>query len=557
MNPQSPVVFGLLSKAFASHQAGRYVEARQLYQAVLQIDPRQVDALHLLGLLCSDAGDDESAVRWIGQALTLNPGFAAAHVNLGLALRRLGRHEEALETYDRAIAIAPDVVEAHFNRGNLLRDMGRTQDAFESFLRVVQYQPEHADALNNCGSILWKAERYEESIDYFDRALVADARHVDALVNKASSLEKLGKTAEALPIYDCVLEMQPEHIVARVNRGSIFEDKGLNSEALGDYLLAQKFAPDIPDAHWNEALCRLKIGEYEIGWKKYEWRWKGTQNAWTRNFQSPQWQGESLNERTILLHAEQGFGDTLQFCRYASLVAGLGAKVILEVQPSLVSLLGALEGVSHIVARGDDLPEFDVHCPLMSLPRVLQTTLDTIPSRTPYVFPAEAAVSKWRGILDQYGVPDRGGRIGIVWDTVTRNNAKRRVALERLVSTLGEKVAICVLQKEVSEEDKLRMDDYPNVFSFEGMLQDFGDTAALVSLMDVVVSIDTGVAHLAGSMAKPVIVMLPYPAEWRWLQQRDDSPWYPTARLLRQTDSGDWSPVLKGLAEAIKGLDIH
>ncbi|MDP5241245.1 tetratricopeptide repeat protein [Uliginosibacterium sp. 31-16] len=547
MNTQSPVVFGLLSKAFASHQTGRYVEARQLYQAVLQIDPRQVDALHLLGLLCSDAGDDESAVRWIGQALTLNPGFAAAHVNLGLALRRLGRHEEALETYDRAIAIAPDVVEAHFNRGNLLRDMGRTQDAFESFLRVLQFQPMYADALNNCGSILWKAEKYAEAITYFDRVLAIEPGHVDAQVNKASALEKLGQLDDALKIYDRILEVEPDHVPALVNRGVVLEEKGLIPLALEHYLQAQKLSPGYADAHWNEALCRLKIGEYETGWEKYEWRWKEQRKNWIRDFKQPQWQGESLDGRTILLHAEQGFGDTLQFCRYARLVADLGARVVLEVQGSLVKLLSSLEGVSQIVAKGAELPEFDLHCPLLSLPRLLRTRVDQIPDGSAYLSAPHEILEKWQNLIPAVG----RRRIGLIWATTTKGNKNLPISmLEKLIHEGNDYFCI---QKGVGDGDRTVLGRFSNLFLYDKELDDFADTAALVSCMDVIVSIDTSVAHLAGALGKPVWIMLPFAADWRWMIGRDDCPWYPTARLFRQPSPNDWIPVVDHISAVLQG----
>lgn len=547
MNTPSPVIFGLLSKAFALHQGGRYAEAGPLYKTVLQMEPRQVDALHLLGLLCCDTGNDESAVRWIGQALAINPGFSAAHVNLGLALRRLGRHEEALASYDRAIAIVPDVVEAHFNRGNLLRDMGRTQDAFDSFLRVLQFQPMYADALNNCGSILWKAEKHMESIGYFDRVLAIEPGHIDAQVNKASALEKLGELDEALKIYDRVLEIEPEHVPALVNRGVILEEKGLIPQALEHYLHAQRLSPDYADAHWNEALCRLKVGEYEAGWEKYEWRWKELRKRWIRDFKQPQWQGEPLSGRTILLHAEQGFGDTLQFCRYAKLVADLGARVVLEVQDTLVSLLSSLAGVSQVVARGSELPEFDVHCPLLSLPRLLRTRVEQIPGSSAYLSVPQKTLQKWQRLIPASG----RRRIGLVWSTTTQGNKNLPVSM--LEGLIHESADYFCIQKGVCDDDRYYLGQFQNIFVHDVDLEDFSDTAALVACMDIIVSIDTSVAHLAGALGKPVWIMLPFAADWRWMIGRHDCPWYETARLFRQAVPNDWVSVVDHISVALQG----
>jgi hypothetical protein len=321
---------------------------------------------------------------------------------------------------------------------------------------------------------------------------------------------------------------------------------GRFEEALASYSKAIDLNPDYAEAHWNLSLSHLLGGNFKDGWKGYEWRWKDEikQRGIKRDFNQPLWLGtESLISKTILLYAEQGLGDTIQFCRYAPLVAQLGAKVILEVQPPLVGLLKNLEGISQVVAQGDTLPAFDFQCPLLSLPLAFKTELDNIPPVLQELTSARERVTKWKTKLGEKTKP----RIGLVWSgsTTHKNDHNRSLALHQILPHLPSNIEYVCLQKEMRDADKKILAQQTKIKYFGEALADFTDTAALCELMDVVISVDTSVAHLAGTLGKLTWILLPFRPDWRWLTDRDDSPWYPSVKLYRQSKIGDWDNVLR------------
>jgi hypothetical protein len=319
----------------------------------------------------------------------------------------------------------------------------------------------------------------------------------------------------------------------------------LCAEALVNYENALSLCPDNHESRWNKGLVELSLGQFREGWRNYESRWAKEMAHLRRNFAQPLWRGKkTLAGRTILLHAEQGLGDTLQFVRYAPKVARLGAKVLLEVQPPLLSLLSGIDGVSAVFAQGDKLPAFDLQCPLMSLPLAFGTELSSIPAEIPYIDVSADLVSKWRERMGERRVP----RIGIAWagSAVHKNNRKRSIALERfapLLSTPG--VEFVSIQKELTQSDAAVLEDHASVLNIGGELDDFADTAAVISSLDLLISADTSVAHLAGAIGRPVWILIPLAPDFRWLLKREDSPWYPTARLFRQPRLEDWDSVLE------------
>jgi hypothetical protein len=340
-----------------------------------------------------------------------------------------------------------------------------------------------------------------------------------------------------------------------INKGHICADRHQFDEALSCYAAAAALPTLRPEAEFCASLVRLRLGQFAQGWSDYEWRWQ--QASWApqrRDFVAPLWlDQEPLAGRTILLHAEQGFGDTLQFVRYAGLVADLGATVLLEVQAPLKSLLSGTAGVAHIFARGEPLPRFDLHCPLMSLPLAFGTALDTIPADVPYVIAPADRVAQWRARL---GEP-RSLRVGVVWagSAVHKNNHNRSIAFERFRSLLSAPgVAFVSLQQELGAAEAARLNGHANVIALGGELRDFADTAAVVSLLDVVVSADTAMVHLAGALGRPVWALLQFSPDFRWLLDRQDSPWYPTARLFRQPRFGDWESVLARVKDELEAL---
>ncbi|HKA46355.1 MAG TPA: tetratricopeptide repeat protein [Burkholderiales bacterium] len=562
----------------ALHEAGRLAEAERIYREILGRAPAHFDALHLLGVIQYQKEEYESAVELIGQAIGIDPRQAVLHSNMGLALHRLKRPEDALACYERALAIEPDNAQALNNHGMALRDLKRPEEALASCDRALALNPDFAEALNNRGTALRDLRRLDEALVSYERALALRPDMAEAHNNRADTLQKLMRPAEALASCDRALELKPDYPAALNNMGNALQDLNLPEEALASYDRALKLWPDFAEAlnnrgnalqelgrndealasfsralslepgyaaaNWNESLCRLRAGDFERGWPGYEWRWQDVQRNSRRNFKQPLWLGEeSIAGKTILLHAEQGLGDTIQFCRYSKLVAERGATVLLEVQSPLKPLLTGLNGVDRLLAKGEPLPEFDCHCPLLSLPLACGTRLDNIPAAIPYLGCDPSRVNEWRNRLGVQTLP----RVGLTWAGRPghKNDHNRSIPLVEFEKLLSGRAQFVSLQKELRPADRAALEARRDILHFGDELKDFADTAALVELMDVVVSVDTSVAHLAGAMGKRVWLLLPFAPDWRWLLQRDDSPWYPTATLLRQPTIGDWASVIE------------
>jgi hypothetical protein len=378
----------------------------------------------------------------------------------------------------------------------------------------------------------------------------------------------LGRHDEAFASYDRALEIDPKYVEAYVNRGNVFGALGRTERGLADYLSAVEIRPDRAEGRWNASLAQLTLGVFREGWKNYEVRWLKEETAeQRRNFTQPLWLGEEdVAGRTILLHPEQGLGDTLQFVRYAPLLARRGARVILEVQPSQKTLLANVEGIAGILGRGETLPDFDLHCPMMSLPLAFGTELATIPAEIPYIAVPRERVSKWQARLGKRRSPQSGApqsralRVGIAWagSSTHINNRNRSIALGRFAALFATpNVEFVTLQKELGPGEAAMLRRHPNVTAVGAELSDFADTAALISLLDLVVSVDTSVVHLAGAIGRPVWVLVPLAPDFRWLLKREDSPWYPTARLFRQARIDDWESVLECARGELERLAQH
>jgi tetratricopeptide (TPR) repeat protein len=438
------------------------------------------------------------------------PEHAGAFNNRGIILHWVKRFDEALASYDRALVVRPGDAKVLYNRGNTLKELKRFDEALASYDRALAVRPEYAEALNNRGNTLKELKRFDEALASYDRALAVRPEYAEALRNRGNTLEELKRFDEALASYDRALAVRPEYA----------------------------------EAHLNESLVRLLTGDFVRGWKKFEWRWKSESLSLSRrNFAQPLWLGEDgIEGKTILLHSEQGLGDTIQFCRYAPLVAARGARVLLQVPASMQDLMASLAGVGQIIGPTSKLPDFDLHCPLLSLPLAFETRLDTIPSATPYLSASSERVSNWNISLGLKYRP----RIGLVWSgsPAHSNDHNRSIELRTLLQLLDIDATFVSLQNDIRPDDATVLKDRSNFLHFGDKLKDFSDTAALISNLDLVISVDTSVAHLAGALAKPVWILLPFLPDWRWLLDRDDSPWYPTARLFRQYAPGDWSGVI-------------
>lgn len=502
------------------------------------------------GDAATDLAQFDSAVDCYRQALECDPTSVKTLLNLGYALQALSRYAESLACYGQLLAIEPGNAKAFASRGVALLSIGRLTEALDSCEQALAADPGNPEAYFNAGFVLQELGRHADALTRYEQALAIRPDYPAALSNRGMSLQFLGRHDDALACFERTLAIDPESVEALANRGAALQDLGRYEDALASYDLAQRLRPDYADAHWNESLCRLRIGDFARGWQKYEWRWRTGHLGPMREFAQPLWLGETpIAGRTLLLHAEQGIGDTLQFCRYATRAAALGARVLLEVQPPLKSLLADLQGVSLLLARGEDLPPFDCHCPLLSLPLAFSKRMETIPSMPAYLRADPARVARWRGVL----APRSGLRVGLIWSgrADQPDDRNRSIPLAELLPLATAGTQLVGLQKDVRPADRVVLNERSDIRHFG---EDFAETAALVELMDVVVSVDTSIAHLAGALGKPVWLLLPRNPDWRWLLGRDDSPWYPSARLFRQQSAGRWAPVIDEVARQLAGL---
>jgi len=540
------------NRGVALRSLKRPAEALASFERALSLRPDYVEAHNQRGYALQDLNRPAEALASYERALAIQPDHAGALFNRGGVLRELDRPAEAIASYDKALAIKPDYVEALNNRGLALLDLHRRAEALASFERALAIRPDHARALGNRGGVLRDLHRPAEALASYDRALAVQPDSAETLYNRGIVLRELTRFSEALASFDRALSIKANHVDALGNRGLVLRDLDRPLEALASYDRALSIEPDNTETHSNRSCLRLLLGDLERGFEEFEWRWRVPDFAPRRaDFAQPLWRGgEPLEGRTILLHAEQGYGDALQFVRYAPLVAARGARVVLEVPPPLTALVASVPGAALVVGRGEKLPDFDCHCPLLSLPLAFKTRLDTIPAAIPYLSAPQDRVAKWRQRLPE----TRGRRIGIAWagNPNFKGDRTRSPGLARIspLFSLGG-VEFLGLQKDLGEGDRDILRDNPRVLYLGDTIEDFADTAAIMSLVDLVISSDTSVAHLAGALGKPVWVLLQHVADWRWLLDRGDSPWYPTARLFRQPENGDWESVIRQVADAL------
>jgi tetratricopeptide (TPR) repeat protein len=496
----------------AHHREGRLVEAGRIYAAVLKVRPDHADSLHLLGLIAYQGGRFQEAVRLIAKALRLNSTRSDYASNLGNALQRSGKLEDAQTCYRASIQLNPRGATAHNNLGAALRETGRPAESVESCRVALALRPDYVDAHNNLGT----------------------------------ALADLGRFEEAAESYYAALKLDPNRVEARNNLGNVLSHLGRMDAAVEQYRLALESHVDTAEVRHNLGMALLRAGRFEEGWREYEARWSTRQLAKARReFAQPQWDGAPLGERVLLVHAEQGFGDTLQFCRYLPRIAG---RVVFEVQPALVGLLQQLPGVE-VIAHGAPLPEFDLHCPMMSLPRLIEPTPDRSAAARPYLSADPQRAAAWAGRLAML----RRRKVGLVWaggarpdqPTLEAVNQRRSMSLARL-APLAEVagVSFASLQKGPPSSQAAQPPAGMVLHDFTAELHDFADTAALVQGLDLVISVDTAMAHLAGAMGKPVWLLNRFDSCWRWLGRGAPNPWYASLVDYRQDRPGDWDGVV-------------
>ncbi|MES2584646.1 MAG: tetratricopeptide repeat-containing glycosyltransferase family protein [Pseudomonadota bacterium] len=533
-----------LKQGVALHQAGQLREALLIYDRILSVDANNFVANHLKGVIFYQQKKYLKAIPFIRRAIEINSQIPDAYSNLGLVLNALTHHEEALANFDTAISLRADYAQAHNNRAIALVELARPQEAIASYQKAISLQPNNSVTFFNLGKAQQDGFLPEEALESYGSAISLNPHYVEALNNRGNVLKGLGRIEEAISHFQRAVAIKPDYVSAYVNWGNGLLSFNRLADAIATYGKAIAITSDNADAYLGQAVALLLQGDYESGLRIYEWRWhhKGLKQ-YQRNFERTLWLGvEPLSGRTILLHAEQGLGDTIQFCRYVQLLIDLGARVVLEVQGSLLGLMRSLPSEAVLISKGDALPAFDYHCPLLSLPLALKTTITSIPNSQAYLRADARALSRWNGVLGE----KKFLRVGLAWsgNPTHSNDRTRSIALADLMAHLPAGLEYVCLQKDIRSTDLAMLQSSSCIRYFGDAIRDFSDTAALCELMDVVVSVDTSIAHLGGAMGRPTWIMLPYHPDWRWLLERDDSPWYPSVSLYRQPALFDWSSVL-------------
>jgi Flp pilus assembly protein TadD len=571
------------------HQARRLAEAEQIYRQILEQVPDHSDALRLLGAVVGQAGKVDAAIELLGKAIQLHPDDAQAHNNLGFYLKEKGRLEEAMAAFRRAIELKPEDFQAHYNLGNALKEMGRLDEAIAAYERAIQCDPDSAEARSDLGNALWETGRLEEAVaacnqaialrpdlasawnnlgitlgqqDRVDEAITAFNRAIQLQPDIAEMHNNLGfalmkndRSHEATVAYSNAVALKPDSAESHYNLGTALGSTGRHDEAIVECQRAIQLKPDFADAHWNLGLIRLARGELKSGWAEYEWRWKVKSLSRTpRVFTQPRWDGSPLHGKTILLHTEQGFGDAIQFFRYAPLVVQRGGRVVLECCRPLRRLFENQETISQLVDENELPPEFDLYCALLSLPLVMGTDRpEQIPANVPYLHAPRVCQAAWKQKLSR---DESTLKIGVAWSGGPKPLG-RSISLAQL-APLAEipGVTFYSLQVGSAAKEARRAPAGMKLIDCSHDLHDFADTAGLIANLDLVISVDTAVAHLAGAMGKPVWTLLKFSPDWRWLLDRDDSPWYPTMRLFRQPRIGDWTAAIDAVAARLRAYDV-
>jgi tetratricopeptide (TPR) repeat protein len=520
MDEKQPVAAdpnALLSQANALFEAGKLRQAGGIYQHLLKQSPQNLFLINRLTEVALKLDDTATAVQLLRRSVALAPQQPVAWMRLATALAKVNEADEALAACDRAIELQPGLAEAHNVRGFLLSEANRPQEALESFDRVIAIKPEFAAAHGNRGAMLKRLGRFDDARACFDRSV----------------------------------ELQPQAAVMQYNRARFYGELKRFDEALAGYDAAIALNPGHAQALWSKAELLLLRGDYAQGWKLYEWRSKSTARPSDALREWPTWTGEQdVAGKTVLIRPEVGLGDLIMFARYAKPLQQLGARVVVHAPAALAGLLGSLGPGIEVVKAGDPLPEIDLQCPIMTLPRAFGTTLETIPGDVPYLCADAARTEAWRRKLG----PAARTRIGLMWSGKSDRNMDRSALRRRsmpaaaLQPLLELPLEFHALQKEFTEGDALTPDIRRRILTHESELHDFAETAALVEQMDLVISIDTSVAHLAGALAKPLWVALPFYVDYRWMAEGPATPWYPTATLFRQAVPGDWLSVTRTIA---------
>jgi Flp pilus assembly protein TadD len=537
--------------ALQLYRAGQLQEAQAVLRRILAQQPNHFDALALAAMLAQRTGNSNEAIDLLTRAASLRGDLPETHYNLANALKSAGRLDQAIQSYRRAISLRPEFAEALFNLANALRAAGLQVEAIDTYRRTIAVRPAHARAFNNLASALRDAGQNEQAVAAVRQAIALQPDMPEAHNNLGNMLLDSSELQEAVACFQRALQLRPQYVEAWNNLGNAYRTLGRLDEAEAAYRRAALLDPNSAQTLWNLGTIQLARGNFAEGFVNYEARWRLPAAPPQPDFPQPRWDGSNLQGKTILLHAEQGLGDAIQFIRFVPQVIERGGRVLVLCHDPLRRLFWGHLGIEQVIGFSGSLPPFDVHCPLMSLPLILGTTLLTIPSQVPYLFSDAALTERWRQRLLQ--LPPRRN-IGIVWagNPAQRTDRFRSMKLSQMASLAQVKNARFIsLQKG---EPSVQVKSPPpgiELHDWSAELQDLADAAALMSALDGVISVCTAPAHLAGALGKPVWLLLAKDSDWRWLADRSDSPWYPTMRLFRQRQAGQWKEPIERIAREL------
>ncbi|MDH4027508.1 MAG: tetratricopeptide repeat protein [Nitrospirota bacterium] len=531
---------------------GEAVRAEHCFNEALRLKPDYSEAWNNLGNSVRVQGRDDEAMTSYKRSIELNSEFVPAINNIANLLKDRGEFDDAIRHYHKAISLQPDLAETYYNLGNALKESGRPDEAVEQYRRAISLNPDFAEAHNNLGNVLKKKKRYEEAVRHYNRAMTLKPALTEAYTNLSDAYREQGRFDEAVEQCKRALILKPDFELAYVNLGNIFLDKGNYSDALAYNQKAIDIKPDFKDAHFNKGIVLLLRGEFNEGWKEYEWRFHSKEilkDIGYTDMKIPLWDGSPLEGKTILIKSEQGIGDHIQFIRYAPLVKERGGRVIYECHKELMRLFEGHSGIDVLIEKpytSGCAEDPDTYVYLLSLPGVFGTTLDNIPAGVPYPGVDKHTSDGWNERFDK-----KMFNVGLVWsgDPGHRNDRNRSCRLSDLTPLADVSgVALYSLQKDGPGviPAGMKITDLGTEFN------DFYDTAAAIENMDLVISVDTSVAHLAGAMGKTVWTLLPFIPDWRWMIDREDTPWYPAMRLFRQQRPGDWQSVINRVVYELK-----
>jgi len=542
-------------RALALHREGNVAGAEESCEEILRRFPQHLGALNLLGVICLRSGRYKRAETLLRQAIDLNPKAAAAHSNLGDALRCLKRPKQALLQYNKAIALQADLAIAYHGRGLVLQDLKQFAPALASYDKAILLRSNFARAFFNRGNVLRLLKRPQAALESYDKAIALEPTLDKSYLNRGAVLTDMNRNDDALESFEKAVAIKPDSEIAHYNRGNALRDLDRFEEAIESYDRALALKQDYVPALWNQANCLLQIGNYERGLRQYEHRQSRTHLLKKRAYTQPVWTGvEEIAGKVLFIYPELYLGDMLQYCRYAPLAEARGAKVVLSAQNSLHQLLRSLSPTLEIIGEDAVPAGFDLHCPLMSLPYAFRTTLETIPGQVPYLHPEPERIEKWKA---QIG--DQGIKVGLCWQGSQKPYA---VKLQRSFSPLHFRgiakfpgVRLFCMQKPEGLDPLAGLPQHLKVESlgsdYDAGPQAFLDCAAVMQCLDLIVTTDTALAHLAGALGRPTWLVLKQVPDWRWMLERNDSPWYPTMRLFRQTERNDWKSAFNQVEAAL------